>query len=234
MGRIVFFILVLFSGICSVNATPTIEVVNTLKDYKVFLYEFENAKGDEQKQLAAWENYEKKYEYLFSKDAFDLNRNNDKLEDLKKYFKKLPEIKNKVLELYPKANQVVLKSAESFSKVFKDFKDSNIVIKVYLISSSKKMNGYATTIEGNPVVLLGMDGTVMIGQNEKDVEFVFAHELHHIYWGRIKHGDDDKDSFDVALWFEGFATYASGLVTGFSDDVVLSDSWLAEKCKDPA
>ena len=218
----------------AINAAPNIEIVNTLDDYKIFLAEFEKAQGDEQKQLAAWDVFEKKYECIFNKKVFDLDKDNSRLEDLKKYFKKLPDIKDKVFELFPKANEVVLSSIVSFAKIFKDFNDSDTVVKVYLMPLSRKTNGYTTTMDGVPLILLGMDGTIMVGQNEKDVEYVSAHELYHVYWWDVKHVGENVDSFENALWQEGFATYASGLVTGFTDEVVLSDPWLGERCKDPS
>ena len=232
MNKLFIVVITLLSFVAPVNARPSIKIINTVEDSKTFLSDFEKAGNNKQEQIAAWNKFEQKYKQIFNTKVYDLEESRTRF-SLDNYFVLIPKIKGQIMSLFPKAEKSLQNSEESFSSTFRNFKETDFNVKVYLTLMSVKTNGYsARDNKGNGIILIGIDGIIMQGQNEKDVEYLFPHELFHAYWG-ARHKNESTDSFDAGLWREGFATYASGVVAKLEDDIILSNPLLADRCKDP-
>lgn len=81
---------------------------------------------------------------------------------------------------------------------------------------------------GEPTLAFGID---LITEQNDDVDILYPHELFHIYHGKTAGIDGkifaEQGRLTLPLWMEGFATYASGLLSpGKSDGELLLDASL--------
>jgi hypothetical protein len=120
--------------------------------------------------------------------------------------------------------------AEDFGAAFPDFAPKS---PVYFTVSLFAFDGATRTVDGQTVLLFGIDGMARWHPADENLKVLFDHELFHLYHSQIwPEGSRDEVPLWMSLWEEGLATYVSQRMNpGASEGQVLLNADLAERAE---
>jgi len=178
-----------------------------------------------------WSSFENNYREIYDVVVFDKTQPNwqiDRTDKLRKYFSKFPELAPKMKLLFERASKIAAEQTEKFKQAFEDFSSDTPI--VFLPSFS--FNGYASKIPslGRSVLFIGVD---VVTDRGDSIDVLFSHEFFHTYHFDILAHTQNWQTMSSPLWFEGFATYISGILNPtYSEDAILMDMALDQACSD--
>jgi hypothetical protein len=205
-----------------------IQVINTGKDFQIFWQNAEGKTFEEQEKL--WTVFEDKYREIYDTVVFDKsnpNWQNRRIEMLKWLFSRLPYIASNMNMLFDHAEEMTLSQTTRFKETFPDLQEGIPVV----FLPGLTFNGKAQLLPsfGRTTLFIGVDR--VIDRNDP-VDILFSHEFFHIYQFEFLKNKTIWQTFSSPLWFEGIATYASGILNpGSSEEKLLMDEKLSIECK---
>jgi hypothetical protein len=204
-----------------------VQVINTGKDFQIFWRSAEGKTFEEQEKL--WTEFEDKYREIYDTIVFDKsnpNWKNNRINMLKWLFSRLPNIASNMNDLFDHAEEISLNQAVRFKKTFPDLQEDTPVV----FLPGLTFNGKAEYLPsfGRSTLFIGVD---LVADRNDSIEVLFSHEFFHIYQFEFLKNKTIWQTFSSPLWFEGFATYASGILNPtFSEETILMDEKLSVEC----
>lgn len=233
MKKIIQILLLLVT--CSIYASEvpqnTVQVINTGKDFQLFWANAEEKSFEEQEKL--WSVFEDKYREIYDNVVFDKtnpNWQNKRIERLKTFFAKLPNLVSKMDILFAEAEQMAIGQADKFKITFPDLQEGTPIVFLPGIT----FNGKAKSLPslGRAALFVGVD---LVAERNDPLDVLFSHEFFHIYQFDLLKDKSIWQTFSSPLWFEGFATYVSGVLNPTSSqDILLMDNDLSIECSKQA
>lgn len=206
-----------------------VQVINSGKDFHEFWIAAQGRSFEEQEKL--WNTFEDKYREVYDSVVFNKSSPDWKTQrnlKLKTFFSKLPVLAAKMDKLFSNAEQLANIQAERFKNIFPDLQSDTPIIFI----PGFGFNGKAKEIPsfGRPVLLIGVD---LVAERNDPIDVLFTHEFFHIYQFEVLKNKKIWQTLTSPIWFEGFATYVSGILNpAFSEAEILMDSELAKFCSD--
>jgi len=181
---------------------------------------------------AEWDRFESRHQYIY--DRFVYRKGDSGWEQRKQkkrnaFFAKLFSIQDDMRAIFTSAERLVAEKEAAFRYAFPDMTSD---IPVYFLPSLLSFNGKVGTLPEyhRSGLLMGVDAIV---DRKDDMDVLFHHEFFHAYQDGKIEGPTGR-TMATPLWFEGLATYVSGILNpDRSDSVLLMDDVLAEKCRKP-
>lgn len=208
-----------------------VQVINTGNDFNLFL----DASHKNPEQISrAWDEFEEKYQLLYDDFVFkkdDPEWEGKRTQYLDGFFGELSTLQDGMNEIFAHAEDIAEKQALLFKKRFPDLKENTPVVFMPSVLSFNGKGGMIRPLN-KMGVLIGVDGVVLL---QNDIDVLFSHEFFHVY--QFDKLDENKIWLTMAspLWFEGFASFVSGMINPEKTDaVILMDEELAKKCNNPA
>lgn len=229
MKKIINFLLLLatFSALASEINPNMVQVINTGNDFHLFWKKAEGKNFEEQEKL--WSEFEDKYREIYDNVVFDKtnpNWQNKRIERLKTFFSKLPSLVSKMEILFDTAEEISTSQANKFKKTFPDLQEGTPIVFLPGITFNGKAQPLGSF--GRSALFIGVD---MVAERNDSIDVLFSHEFFHIYQFEFLKNKSIWQTFSSPLWFEGFATYVSGLLNPtVSEDILLMDADLTEEC----
>lgn len=225
MGR--FSSAAMFAATVIASRALALEHVDTERAVAEFLAATETLPQSE--WMGAWEKLEREFQPFYDLMVFDRTRPDWQIrrsEKLARSFADLPRLRPAMKELNARQRRFIAESEAGFQAVFPNARLNTRVFFLPGLSFNGKVNDDAS---GSTVLGVGID---VCAKLDSSIPVLMAHELFHVHHfdaaGRL------ADTFARPLWSEGFATYASGVLTGSTGPAaLLMDERLAQACADP-
>lgn len=102
-----------------------------------------------------------------------------------------------------------LLASEKFRRAFPRFRGD---VTVAYLPSFYRFDGQLANLDGERVLLFGLDGIARYHGADADLRVLFSHELFHIHHSRVTPSlfvDEENAPLYVNVWIEGLATYVS-------------------------
>lgn len=202
-------------------------IINLGVEFDQFLTATQDLPKD--KVETEWERFESKHQfiydrYVYRKDAAGWEQRLRNKRD--QFFSQLPVYKEDMKALFASADKVVAEKEAAFRAMFPDLASD---IPVYFLPSLRSFNGKVGPLPefGRSGLMMGVD---FIVERKDDMDVLFSHEFFHAYQDDKIEGTSGQ-TMATPLWFEGFATYVSGVLNpDRSDTVLLMAPDLATEC----
>lgn len=204
-----------------------VQVINAGKDFKIFWQSAEGKTFEEQEKL--WTVFEDKYREIYDTVVFDKsnpNWQNKRIDRLKWLFSRLPNIASNMNELFDHAEEMSISQTNRFKKSFPDLQEGTPIVFLPGLTFDGKAQFLPSF--GRTTLLIGVD---LVADINVSLDILFSHEFFHVYQFELLKNKTIWQTFSSPLWFEGFATYASGILNpASSEEKLLMDEKLATEC----